>query len=96
MERPHFSVFEEPLRDRVVVTMGRERAAVTSAQLREYAYGGSMDRMLGDIYDAAARDIRARLSPLERPQPRVIRSTKGARLAYPMHPGCSRARLHGR
>jgi len=95
-EKPRILAVDDPMRDAVTVHVGRERVSISGQALRFGAYGGGMEWVMSDLYDAAARGVRASLSPLERPHPRVIRSTKGSRLAYPLHPGCSQARLHGR
>lgn len=93
MSRPLMTAIEDPTRMAVDVRIGRERVTLTRAMLEADAYGGTQ-RWMTELYDAAVRDVRASLSPLERPQPRVIRSPKGSRLAFPMFPGCSRSRNH--
>lgn len=95
-DRPYIAAHEDSTRDAVTITMGRERVSIRGEALRQAAYDGSMENVLASVYDAAKRDVHASMSPLERPQPRVIRTGNRSELAYPRYPGCVSARRHGR
>ena len=84
---------EDPTAERLHVRMGRERVVIDGGDLRRLALTNDMS-CLEQIYDAARRDVRASMSPLERPQPRVIRIGNRSALAHPLRPGCSQARNH--
>lgn len=91
MEREGF-VYQHPFEDSVTVGFGRERVSISGAMLNRV---GGFERVCAELYDAAKRDVCASMSPLRRPQPRVIRSGNRSTLAHPLRPGCSRTRNHG-
>lgn len=65
---------------RVDVWMGRERVTLSEAQFRDAAYMGNMERIYEQLYDAAKRDVRASMSPLERAPVKTVRVGNRVRL----------------
>jgi hypothetical protein len=80
MTRAH--VREDPSCDAVHAWMGRERVTITGESIRAMAYGGgnAMERVMEELYEAAKRDVRASLGPLDHPKCRTVRVGNRVRL----------------